>query len=483
MLFQKEIKSEQRFPSAMGAAWIWGTLACILFYSLIWFGPLNIPIVRRFCSTQLVSLVLVELFFVASTAVTLKSLASYRQYRALVQEKSALRDLCETNTDEWMGLAFETRLAWFRDRWIACESKREDSWFSKRFLDLLDRLEAYRTPTNFDPLLGLLAARDQQECNTRYHLLRMMALTLPAIGVLGSIFGVSASMSSVDMSDLSFASAATRDGLRNGLVSAMDALALGGVLLLAIRITLALVWSHERSLRSQIQSALEDVSQLCFRELPVDVPKKHLDVDQRTMASDSSMHAFVRMQCDLWEQTISAAHEHWNEITSKSSDMVFQSLASALESAMSKHDHILKDHVSEISRVQTEGAIAIDARWQQWQITLTEKARELHKQQRDANEQVALLHLLIEKLDTIASLEKPIQTTLERLTDIDRFHDAAICLTEAVAVLGTQMERHGLLGRQPARRRTDDSVTSQARDGSNEAENQSSVLPLIRKAA
>jgi hypothetical protein len=53
-------------------------------------------------------------------------------------------------------------------------------------------------------------------------------------------------------------------------------------------------------------------------------------------------------------------------------------------------------------------------------------------------------------------MQTPIEATLSRLTDIDRFHDAAVCLTEAVAVLGTQMERYGYLGRQPVRRREPD---------------------------
>ena len=483
MLFQKEIKSEQRSQREMGAAWIWGTIACILFYSLIWFGPLNVDIVRRYCSSQLASLVLIELFFVASTALALRSLTNYRQSKAFEHDKRALRELCETDNHEWMDLAFDARRSWMVDKWIARESKREESWLSQHWVDLLERLAAYRIPTNLEPMMGSFLSRDQHECQSRYSPLQAMALAFPVIGILGGIVGLSASISQLDLSGASFDSPVTRDGLRNGIVSALDVLAMGVGFMLAMRTVLSMVYNHEHSLRTQIHSALVDASQLCFRELPVDLPTKHLEIDSRGMASDTSMHAFVKMQCDLWEQTISAAHEHWSELTTKSSDMVLHSLATALESAVSQHDQILKSHVSEISRVQTEGALAIDARWQQWQITLTEKARELHKQQRDANEQVALLHLLIEKLDAIQSLEKPMQTTLERLTDIDRFHEAAICLTEAVAVLGTQMERHGLLGRQSARRRADDYSATQARDESSEAESQNSVLPLIRKAA
>ena len=95
--------------------------------------------------------------------------------------------------------------------------------------------------------------------------------------------------------------------------------------------------------------------------------------------------------------------------------------------------------------------------------------------------QTELLNTLIEKHDAVRSMELPLQATLERLTNVDRFHDAAICLTEAVAVLGTQMERYGFLGRQPVRRRTAEPTevgqVQQAEDPELPA-----ILPLTRRA-
>ena len=154
----------------------------------------------------------------------------------------------------------------------------------------------------------------------------------------------------------------------------------------------------------------------------------------------------------------------------------------AIESAISKHDQSLSNHNEQIARIQAEGAVMIDSRWQQWQTTLSEQARSVHQQQRDMAQQTELLHELIEKHDAVRGMEPPLEAMLQRLTNVDRFHDAAICLTEAVAVLGTQMERYGYLGRKPARQKSamDDKAVSM--DETATDDDGPETLPLKRRA-
>jgi hypothetical protein len=97
-------------------------------------------------------------------------------------------------------------------------------------------------------------------------------------------------------------------------------------------------------------------------------------------------------------------------------------------------------------------------------------------------QQTELLHELIEKHDAVRDMEQPLEAMLQRLTNVDRFHDAAICLTEAVAVLGTQMERYGYLGRQPVRRKSamDDKAVSI--DETVADDDEPKTLPLKRRA-
>ena len=71
---------------------------------------------------------------------------------------------------------------------------------------------------------------------------------------------------------------------------------------------------------------------------------------------------------------------------------------------------------------------------------------------------------------------------LQRLTNVDRFHDAAICLTEAVAVLGTQMERYGYLGRKPARQKSAMDDKAVLMDETATDDDGPETLPLKRRA-
>jgi hypothetical protein len=59
--------------------------------------------------------------------------------------------------------------------------------------------------------------------------------------------------------------------------------------------------------------------------------------------------------------------------------------------------------------------------------------------------QTELLADLIHKGEQLQNIEEGLQQNLVRLTDIDRFHEAAVVLAEGVAVLGTQLERSGYL--------------------------------------
>ena len=121
---------------------------------------------------------------------------------------------------------------------------------------------------------------------------------------------------------------------------------------------------------------------------------------------------------------------------------------------------------------------SIDARIQEWQHTISEQSKAMIAQQRENANQTEPLHQLIEKSELVKSMEEPLQATLEKLSNIDRFHDAAICLTEAVAVLGTQMERYGYLGRQPVRRRSESVEKNDERSEHQEP----AIIPIKRKA-
>jgi hypothetical protein len=231
-----------------------------------------------------------------------------------------------------------------------------------------------------------------------------------------------------------------------------------------------------------------------------------------------SMEQLVQKQAELWQESMKTAETRWLSIQENSSVQLSEALAKVLtnvvesthRSLLDHHEKIttwstnhekssvqlseelslaltkvvestqksLLDHHEKIASLHSREVDSIDARIQEWQHTISEQSKAMLSQQRENANQTELLHQLIEKSELVKSMEEPLQATLKKLSNIDRFHDAAICLTEAVAVLGTQMERYGYLGRQPVRRRSEAVEKNDERSDNREP----AIIPIKRKA-
>jgi hypothetical protein len=114
----------------------------------------------------------------------------------------------------------------------------------------------------------------------------------------------------------------------------------------------------------------------------------------------------------------------------------------------------MHDDLARLVRLQSDGATQIDQRLQQWQTTISEQARVALRQLQEMNRNAELLEKLLQSSQLVDAMQQPLQATLERMTEVDRFHEAAMGLSEAVMVLNTQLQRSGHLGRQAVRRRS-----------------------------
>jgi uncharacterized protein YukE len=261
----------------------------------------------------------------------------------------------------------------------------------------------------------------------------------------------------MDAQALASGSQDAMNSLTAGLYVAFDTTAIGLVLTMVAMFLQFFVNRSELALLNVMDLKVSEAMRICLteRESHQDTSGVELALKSVTGELIRSMQLMVEKQSELWQSTISEAHGHWQDLTSKSASTLQEALSGALDFAMEKHNTTFAANAEQIARIQSDGELQIDARWRQWQTTLSEQARAVHQQQQQMSQQTELLNQLIEKNDAIRNMEQPLQITLERLTEFDRFHEVAICMTEAVAVLGTQLERHGFLGRQAVRRRVE----------------------------
>jgi hypothetical protein len=177
-----------------------------------------------------------------------------------------------------------------------------------------------------------------------------------------------------------------------------------------------------------------------FLVTPEQAETEAMEVHWRQLSTElvSTVQKLVEQQAELWKQTIQAAHQQWASLTGAAGDQIQQALGESIRDAM-------ETHATRMADVQREGAEQLESRWQQWQIALSDQTRAIHGQQKEMAKQAELLQKLVHSGDALHRLEEDLNSNIQQLSQVDRFHEAAICMTEAVAVLATQMERSGLL--------------------------------------
>ena len=456
MLFRKSNSPKPSFQTNLVPSLVLGSGACALFYGAIFVGPLDYAWVRRYCLCHPVAIATSELFFVCIVALTTKWINASNQYRLTRQASLALEEISSTQPDTPEAATGEQKAQWFDTLWRTQSTRVCDSWLGQRVNAILQRQIKRKNTKQLDQDVRELADRDADEQHDSYGLVRIMTWAMPMLGFLGTVLGISDTLGQMDAQALASGSQDAMNSLTAGLYVAFDTTAIGLVLTMVAMFVQFAVNRAELVLLSTIDRRVAEAMQLCLTEQERLNDTTHVESALHHITQEllKSVQHIVQTQSELWQQTIGAAHGHWQNLTSTSAATLQSSLAGAIESALSKHNESLSNHSEQLAKVQSEGAVLIDARWQQWQTTLSEQARAVHLQQREMATQTELLNKLIDKHEAVRSMEMPLQSTLERLTDVDRFHDAAICLTEAIAVLGTQMERFGFLGRQSVRRRS-----------------------------
>lgn len=484
MLFRKDNSIKPSFYTPIAPAVILGTGACILFYGLIFAGPLNFVLLRRYCLCHPVAIATTGLFLVACVALAFKWVSARQQKRLNNQAASALDEIAVNQSDLKESASGEKKSQWFNTLWQTQGNAVCECWLGQRVSAILQRQLKRRNTSHLDDDLHELSDRDADRQHDSYGLVRIVTWAMPMLGFLGTVIGISDTLGQMDAQALASGSQDAMNSLTAGLYVAFDTTAIGLVLTMVAMFIQFGINRTELVVLNQIDARVSEAMHFCLTEQEKVNDTSNIEATLQHITTEllHSVQQIVQKQSELWQQTIGAAHGHWQNLTSKSAETLQTALTHAIESAISKHDQSLSNHNETIARIQAEGAVMIDSRWQQWQTRLSEQARSVHQQQRDMAQQTELLHELIEKHDAVRDMEPPLEAMLQRLTNVDRFHDAAICLTEAVAVLGTQMERYGYLGRQPVRRKSamDDKAVSI--DETAADDDGPETLPLKRRA-
>lgn len=432
------------------------------FYVVILKTPFSHPLLNRYVLCHAVAIVSVYMFMIALVSIVQKLIAVFVQSQLAVAGCRVLDELAASaaNTSPI------DNASWLGTLWKAQTTTLCQSWFGQRLEAVLSRQIARGSCRLLEDDLHELADKDADQQHESYGLVRMMTWAMPMLGFLGTVIGISDTLGQMDTKALASGSQEAMNSLTAGLYVAFDTTAVGLVLTMATMFVMFGVSRVEQALLGTLDDSIAKSLQGILSEPEEDNSKDFFQVEKTVrLVTDQFLVAIdrvVQTQADVWKGSIAETQTRWSELSSTAGATLQSSLTQALDESLGKH-------AIDFTRAQQDGVAQLDARYQQWQTTLSEQTRTIHTQHESMATTMNLLRELVEKCDAFRMMEEGLQQNLSRLTDVDRFHEAAICLTEAVAVLGTQMERAGYIGKQAVRR-------------SNNVAPGSSTLP-IRKAA
>jgi biopolymer transport protein ExbB/TolQ len=416
---------------------IFGIASTVAFYGMIMGGPLDNAWMRRYFLGHWVCVATVALFLVSLWSLSLKTYLAFRQKRLMDVSVDSLKTLIAVPEQ----VEPLKRSHWLLKLWGAQPNFIRHSWFGQRVEAVVKRQSLRTSGVQLDDDLKEVSQLDGDRQHDSYGMIRIAVWAMPMLGFLGTVLGISQTLGAMDMKLLASQSQDVMNQLTSGLYVAFDTTALA----LSLTVVAMYIQFGVQRLELAILGKIDHEVGHClmgFLIAPEQSEAKAVELHWKQLSAElvGAVQLVVQQQAMLWKQTIQEAHQHWANLTGAAGDQIQRALEESIQGAMHQHAETM-------GRIQREGVEQIESRWQQWQMVLSDQARSLHGQQKEMAKQAELLHRLVQSGGTLNRLEDELNSNIEQLTQVDRFHEAALCLTEAIAVLATQIERSGILER------------------------------------
>lgn len=439
-MFWKKSQKQNFVTSLWTSTWL-GCVVASAFYALVEIGVFTNPILIRYVLGHPVCVATVYLYAIATVALSIKLGTALKEPRRTKLANTTLLDLMQSMPNDKP----IDKVRWLDSMWRVQEPAKAQTYFGSRFSKLLRRLIQRNNLEQFDNDLQELADEDSIAQHEDYSIIRIICWAMPMLGFLGTVVGLSQTLGSMDMKLLASGDPDAMKSLTGGLYVAFDTTAIGLILTILVMFMQFIVSGFEVRVLREIDGLVTDRC-FSFSKSPAEKHEDHSQEALQTLAklvvesTSIAMQQLIERQTSFWNAAMDKADARWASISSESGEVLTGSLQASMDSS-------LETFAKEIHKAQISTVGALEARQQQWQTTLSDQSRNLAACQEAMADQCQILGKIVEDCKGFEVLDDSIQQTLGRMTDIDRFHEAAVCMTEAIAVLGIQLERSGQIGK------------------------------------
>ena len=169
---------------------MWGIFGAVGFYGLIFGGPLNIELVKRYFTVHPVEYMETVMFSIGLAALILKAVEFVGQRSGLGQIAFRPKNTSSRTVEACHDLL---------QRLDQLPHGRQDEFFVRRLRSALEHVRSHGSAETLNDELKYLSDIDASRLHAGFGLFRVILWAIPILGFLGTVIGITMALNSVDL--------------------------------------------------------------------------------------------------------------------------------------------------------------------------------------------------------------------------------------------------------------------------------------------
>lgn len=408
-----------------------GLAATIGFYGLLYRGPLHHPLLLRYFAGHPINMIETALFFIGLAALLLKLFE-------LLGEFSVLAAVA---LPESPGGQPTQKAAEWSEALANLPARVRQSYLARRLIEALESVLQRGSAEGLSEELKYLAEVEAGRANDSYSLVRIVIWATPMLGFLGTVVGITDALGDLGR-ELSNSGAADSGGSLNtamqgllaGLYVAFDTTAIALCFSIGLMFIQFMLDRGEGQLLDMVEHRASEELAGRFEMIGMSSDPNVQAMQRLGQGVIRTTEQLVERQASLWQQSIAAAHEKWQQTGRQSSEQVQAALAAALNQSLGQF-------AAQLAKTEQTSTEQLTLRWEQWQTALSQNARLLHAQQQEMVKQGELMTQAIRAAGEVVQLERALNQNLSALAGAKNFEDTVMSLAAAIHLLNARLGR------------------------------------------
>lgn len=434
--------------SLLGNTLLWGGVLAVAFYGSIpfWASPDGL-VVRYFCGHPLEYATTI-LFCLALAELARKLMLAISSQRDLSHARPLLEALPSLNSRR----SSETCLL-LRQEVNGWRKSSRNSWLARQVIAAVEMIEARKTAKGLEEHLKHLSELAWDRLHRSYHFVNTINWSIPIIGFLGTVIGITVAIANVTPEQLS----GSLTDVTSGLAIAFDTTALSLTLSLVMVFLLFAVKRRESALLVRAESIL---NQQLPRLFAVDEEETQTLWEAQAGAAldlKTQMHGMVERQTDLWNIALEGMRTDWELTISQQRQKLVEALDQGTETTLAHHATALQDIQATIvgalgdslqrlgdrlEQIEQQRAQRSDHELNAWRTAMSncldrlqDSTTQLAQRSESFEETIQLLRQWLSSNDEIARVQQLMTENLETIRSGETFEQTLQTLTGAVHLL------------------------------------------------